>query len=141
VTDTQKKTIGELRAKGQGYREIAEELGISINTIKSYCQRSGLTGSKDHGGTQTGEREKTCKQCGAVLQQHPNMKTKTFCSAECRIRWWSKNRSQSAGASTVEKRCKQCGRSFRSHASAERKFCGHACYVRWKVARYDAGAV
>jgi endogenous inhibitor of DNA gyrase (YacG/DUF329 family) len=141
VTDAQKKTIGELRAIGKGYREIAETLGISINTIKSYCQRSGLTAAKSSEETSIAEPKDTCKQCGATLQQHPNMKSKSFCSAECRIRWWSKNRSQSAGASTVEKRCKQCGRSFRSHTSAERKFCGHACYVRWKVARYDAGAV
>ena len=141
MNDTQKKTIGEMRAIGHGYKLIAETLGISINTIKSYCQRNGLAATKSSKVSNTDEPQNTCKLCKAVLPQLPKSKTKTFCSDECRIQWWSKHRNKSAGPSTIQKQCKQCGRSFRSQLSANRKFCSIMCFADWKVTRYDRRAV
>ena len=129
MTDTQKKLIVGMRTSGQGYKQIAETLGISANTIKSYCQRSGLTGGKVSNDDHIIEKKDTCKQCGAALAQRPNIKSKTFCSNECRIRWWSKNRNQSAGASTVAKCCAHCGLVFQSQVSAKRKYCCLACFI------------
>ena len=43
MTTEQKDRIVQLRASGKGYKRIAESLGISVSTVKSYCQRNGLT--------------------------------------------------------------------------------------------------
>ena len=129
MNDAQKRSIGNMRVAGQTYSQIAETLGISVNTIKSYCQRAGLTERKIPYNDQLGEQKDTCKHCGADLRQRPNMKPKTFCSDECRIRWWSKHRNQSGGAATVEKHCEYCGCAFTSQISAKRKYCRHACFI------------
>ncbi len=39
MTDKQKTQIVKLRAAGYGYGKIAQELGISVNTVKSFCRR------------------------------------------------------------------------------------------------------
>ena len=128
MNDTQKRTINEMRLAGQGYSLIAETLGISTNTIKSYCRRTGLVGHKAENDDSI-EQKDACKHCGAALPQRSYTKPKTFCSDECRIRWWSKNRNQSAGAATVQKHCEHCGHVFRSQVSAKRKYCCLACFI------------
>ena len=40
----QREAIHQLREGGQSYASIAEFLGISVNTIKSYCRRNDLGG-------------------------------------------------------------------------------------------------
>ena len=42
MTDSQKREIANLRAKGNGYGKIALALGISQNTVKSYCRRNNI---------------------------------------------------------------------------------------------------
>lgn len=42
LTDNQKKQIEGLRMKGSGYKRVADTLGISLSTVKSYCRRHGL---------------------------------------------------------------------------------------------------
>ena len=133
MTNAQKKLVNDLRGLGQGYKQIAATLGISANTIKSYCRRGNLARHDASKETESKENKDICKQCGTALQQPPGLKHKTFCSVECRVRWWSKNRNQSNGKSSVLKRCASCGTVFRSQASADRKFCGHACFF---TARY-----
>lgn len=44
MTDAQKENIRYLRGEGLGYRAIAARLGISENTVKSFCRRNDLTG-------------------------------------------------------------------------------------------------
>ena len=145
MTNAQKQLVTDLRAVGQGYKQIAATLGVSANTIKSYCQRSNLTGHDAPKETEIKEKtNEACKQCGTPLQQQSGLKHRTFCSVECRVRWWSKNRNQSDGNASVLKRCEQCGSVFRSHASAKRKFCCHACFIMaryGKEARHDARTV
>lgn len=41
----QKTEIAFLRSKGYGYTKIAQELGLSKNTVKSYCKRNNLSGA------------------------------------------------------------------------------------------------
>ena len=43
LTDNQMKQIEALRENGSGYVRIAEALGISLSTVKSYCRRHALT--------------------------------------------------------------------------------------------------
>ena len=50
MTDAQKKTITAMRENGAGYNEIAREMKLPLNTIKTFCRRNDLTG--DRRGTQ-----------------------------------------------------------------------------------------
>jgi len=43
LTANQMKQIEVLREKGSGYKRIADMLGVSLSTVKSYCRRHGLT--------------------------------------------------------------------------------------------------
>ena len=44
MTNEQKLQIARLRRDGYGYVKIAQILGISNNTVKSFCRRNHLTG-------------------------------------------------------------------------------------------------
>lgn len=44
MTEGQKTQIANLRGEGYGYVRIAQALGISENTVKSFCRRKKLTG-------------------------------------------------------------------------------------------------
>ena len=58
MNDEQKQKIISLRRDGAGYGSIATELGISINTVKSFCRRNSLTAPKM--GT-------VCEECGKPI--------------------------------------------------------------------------
>ena len=47
MTNEQKRTIAELRSKGATYAKIGEALGISKDTVKSYCRRNNLSAPQD----------------------------------------------------------------------------------------------
>ena len=42
MTNEQKIQIAEMRKLGLGYIKIARNLGISENTVKSFCRRNNL---------------------------------------------------------------------------------------------------
>lgn len=42
MTDEQKLDIISMRRAGAGYGKIASTIGISINTVKSFCRRHSL---------------------------------------------------------------------------------------------------
>ena len=44
MNDMQRQQIKELRETGHSYGRIAQRLGLSENTIKTYCKRHGLGG-------------------------------------------------------------------------------------------------
>ena len=82
MTDEQKEIIHNLREQGVGYRKIAKVLGLSDNTVKSYCQRKGLGGMKKT--TVRVDDIHVCKFCGKEVKQTPGRKEKKFCSDRCR---------------------------------------------------------
>lgn len=45
MTDNQKAQIIKLRVAGNGYGKIARTLGISLNTVKSFCRRNDINGN------------------------------------------------------------------------------------------------
>lgn len=57
MTDEQKKEIQRLKNSGAGYKKIAEETGISINTIKTFCRRKILA-------EKTNDGKQPCMRCG-----------------------------------------------------------------------------
>ena len=47
MTETEKLQISDLRIKGVGYKAIAAIVGISRDSIKSYCKRNLLDGDSE----------------------------------------------------------------------------------------------
>lgn len=72
----EKKQSKELREQGLSYREIANQLGMNLSTVKAHCLRHNI---KSH----------RCLQCGEVVVQNPHKKEKKFCSDKCRMKWWN----------------------------------------------------
>ena len=81
MTSSEKERIAQYRNQGMGFTEISKLLGISINTVKSYCRRNNIAVlevkpicvevKQPHG---------TCKQCGAPLCQTEHHRERLFCS-------------------------------------------------------------
>ncbi|MCD8003201.1 MAG: hypothetical protein LUG88_04735 [Clostridia bacterium] len=46
MTNEQKMIISSLRAEGMGYSSIARKVGISENTVKSFCRRNASSWSQ-----------------------------------------------------------------------------------------------
>lgn len=77
----EKEQIKELREQGLRYREIANQLGMKLSTVKSHCMRHNI---KLH----------RCLQCGEVVIQNPHRKEKKFCSDKCRMKWWNRQNAK-----------------------------------------------
>ena len=117
MTEQQKDNIVALRRKGLNYPQIADEMGISVNTVKSFCRRYDAN-------------KGLCKNCGAPLVQIPKQKPKTFCTDCCRQTWWKRHPDQMKHRALLPLTCENCGREFQGYADAHRKYCCHACYIQ-----------
>ncbi len=51
MTDQEKQRIAVMRSAGESYKEIAEALSLSVNTVKTFCRRNQLTGMRAGGST------------------------------------------------------------------------------------------
>lgn len=133
MKDQQKEAIRQLRANGQSYTRIADLLGISENTIQSYCRRNNLGGV----AMSVAEPEKGtyCRKCGALLKQTPRKKPKQFCSDQCRLAWWNAHPEAITHKSIGQFTCQTCGLNFEGYGKRERKFCSRACYGELKAVR------
>lgn len=123
----QKEAILSMYQQGRKYKEIAEILLLSPNTVKSICRRSGIKPAQ----FDKPDRGK-CKNCGKTLHHSPGAKPKTFCSDHCRYVWWNRKR----GFQPYRLICRHCGKEFISYGNEKRKFCGRECYLR---SRYGEG--
>ena len=75
MTEEQKKQIETLRLNGCGYTRIAQMIGISENTVKSFCRRNKLTGSVlPKMQYPVDSKKHFCLCCGAVVEQNPGIK-------------------------------------------------------------------
>lgn len=125
MTDEQKELIEAYRRKGMGYKQIAKELEMSPNSVKSYCRRNNLSNEalKQNNG------ESFCEQCGKSIQQIKGRKRKRFCTDKCRNQWWNSHLEQVKRKANYEFICPVCGKSFSVYGNAKRKYCSHDCYV------------
>lgn len=130
MTDFQKKKIADLREKGFGYLRIAKMLGISPNTIKSYCRRNNLQGRRGVIGTDMPVGQVFCKRCGSLLSVSPNQKSRKFCSDSCRLAWWKDHPELLNKKAFYQFNCACCGSSFDSYGNKKRKYCSHSCYIK-----------
>lgn len=137
MTDTQKEQILQLRAEGLGYVRIAREIGVSENTVKSFCRRYAKLGA---GSPMVVMQEQTqsffCCQCGVEVPQNPGRKLKRFCSDACRTKWWNAHAGQLNRKTMHRYKCPSCGREFEVYGTAKRKYCSHDCYIN---ARFYSG--
>ena len=101
---------------------VALSLGLSVNTVKSYCRRSGVKPLEK----KTAQSGDVCRQCGSALKLTSGRKRKRFCSDACRLRWWHGHREMSRNARTVV--CASCGKVFVTDRM--QKYCSHACYIQ-----------
>ena len=129
MTDEQRNQIREYRANGMGYSKIAQALGLSENTVKSFCRRKGLGGVVAFTPNVTLTDTKVCECCGAEVIQNPGRKLKRFCSDRCRNKWWNEHLDQVDRRANYEYGCPQCHKPFTAYGNSKRKYCSHECYI------------
>lgn len=122
MTKEEKEKIAQMRESGFGYKAIAANLGISANSVKSYCKRNEMAGVAS-------KKEHICVCCGVPVIQHPGRKEKKFCSDRCRMKWWNGHLDQVKRRANYEITCQCCKKVFISYGNAGRKYCSHECYI------------
>lgn len=113
MTDLQKQRIVQMRAEGKQYKEIAEGMGLSLGRVKMFMSRRKVR-----------EKNPRCEQCGKVLRNKLIRPTRRFCSAICRVNWWTQHPEQMKKEHSF--RCEQCGKDF--YSRKPKKFCSRTCY-------------
>lgn len=127
MTDQQKNQISILRGQGYGYKKIGQLMGLSVNTVKTYCKRYDLGGTANYLGFHA--EEKVCKCCGVPLVQIPGRKARVFCSDECRTKWWNAHPELLNHRGERQVVCGHCGQTFSVSKNSTRKYCSHNCYI------------
>lgn len=138
MTDAQKEKIRFWRMEGLGYGAIAVRLGISENTVKSFCRRNRLS------GVAVKEAPFRCRQCGQPLELRPGRRGRKFCCEACRRAWWKAHPGLVDRKAFYLLTCVHCGREFKSYGNKGRKYCSHACYIAERFGKgggYDGGTV
>lgn len=124
MTDKEKQQIRQLRMQGVGYRKIASEQWIGINTVKSFCQANQLTGKRSKEPLR-----KNCRQCGKPISSEGKPpRSRQFCSEECRKRYWNRHHERKEPVLSV---CPVCGKTITSFPSQPRKYCSCARIFRF----------
>ena len=102
------------------YRQIGEKLGLSPDTVKTFCRRN--TPREDRTEASASSQ---CRNCGAPVPPLPGRRERLFCSPACRTAYWRKHNLLGKDP----RYCAGCG-ALLTGGSASRKYCSHACYIR-----------
>lgn len=127
MTTDEKRMLTAYRQQGLGYKKIAQLMGLSVNTVKTYCKRNALgdvVANQDPRSI-----EKVCKHCGTSLVQTPGQKPRVFCSDACRTKWWNAHPELVNHRSERQVVCGHCGQVFSVGKNSARKYCSHGCYI------------
>lgn len=120
MTKEQKTLILYYREQHMTYRQIGKKLGLSPDTVKTFCRRN--TPQEDRTETSTSSQ---CRNCGAPVHPLPGRRERLFCSPACRTAYWRKHNLLGKDP----RYCAGCG-ALLTGGSASRKYCSHACYIR-----------
>ena len=120
MTQEQKILILHYREQHMTYRQIGEKLGLSPDTVKTFCRRN--TPQEDRTEASASSQ---CRNCGAPVHPLPGRRERLFCSPACRTAYWRKHNLLGG----TPRYCAGCG-ALLTGGSASRKYCGHACYIR-----------
>ena len=124
MNNDQREKITELRKDGFGYKRTAKAVGISLDSVKSFCRTHNLTGNMA-----ARMAPKVCRECGRVLVQPEKKKPLKFCNSVCRETWWRENRSKVNKKSAEVMECRGCGKEILAYKHEHRKYCSHSCYI------------
>lgn len=127
MTTDQKEQIRAMRLQGLGYGKIAQALGISSNTVRSFCRRNSLCGDTT--------KNSFCKQCGKAIKIIPKQKPRKFCSDICRTTWWNSHLNCVNRKAVYHFTCACCGQAFTAYGDQNRKYCSHSCYITDRFGR------
>lgn len=119
MDDLQIKQIDRLRQDGKGYRTIAAELGLPINSVKSWCRRHPL----EAGNTDV------CLHCGVEIISKPHKRKRKFCSDKCRLEWWSAHPDKRTARTVYPHICKFCGSEFKN-GRINAEYCSRECFAK-----------
>lgn len=119
MTQEQKILILHYREQHMTYRQIGEKLGLSPDTVKTFCRRN--TPQEDRTEASASSQ---CRNCGAPVHPLPGRRERLFCSPACRTAYWRKHNLLGKDP----RYCAGCG-ALLTGGSASRKYCGHACYI------------
>ena len=135
MTDTEKKQIYDLRLKGLGYKAIAAVLGLTRDSVRSYCKRNGIDGDAMVVSLNVAEKKKqklVCACCSKPIQQKKRGRSRRFCSEECRRKWWNDHTDKRTMKETAVYKytCPTCNKEFSCYGNRRRKYCSHDCYIK-----------
>ncbi len=117
MTYEQRERITTMRQSGIGYIKIAQALGLSENTVKSFCRRQKSVA--------TNEETALCEECGKHIDISKRG-GRRFCSDACRMKWWNKHPKVDMPYTA---NCVCCGKEIQMRRKNERKYCSHRCYI------------
>ena len=132
MTPDEKSRLSTMRKAGRSYTEIADALGISKNTIKTFCRRNGLTPEVENAPVEivpVSTTDRLCPHCGKPVIQPQGRKEKKFCSDTCRNRWWNSHMDLVNRKAIYTYTCPTCGIAFTAYGNNHRKYCCHECYI------------
>lgn len=138
MTNEQKSTIMRLRSEGCKYTAIADAVGLSINTVKSYCRRQNINTFIETASDESCAA--CCKQCNKPLERKDGKKPRKFCSDDCRHAWWKDHPNEVNMKALYTKACAHCGRSYTVYGRPHSKFCCHACSAQHRTKKAEAGS-
>ena len=121
MNTTQKEKIISMRKRNVPYADIADTVGLSVGTVKSFCHRNNITADKKPVGS-------VCKNCGVPIKGETKTKPRLFCCDRCRQEYWNKHRNERESKKMSPHTCSTCGKVFMDYIGANRKFCSQACY-------------
>ena len=123
----QKTQIKQLRSDGLSYGEIAKRVNVSRDAVISFCRRNGLQEIKKP--MKEPSATDGCRKCGKPLVQIDGMKSRVFCSKDCRVKWWKEHPEQLNRKAVYQFACAHCGKPFSAYSNSKRKYCSHSCYI------------
>jgi len=147
MTKYQKEQILSFRGNGESCAKIANNLGLSVNTVKSFCRRHNAAANNTANinmemetGAEAEQINKTaaaiisngdaCPQCGNTITQIKGRKPKRFCCDKCRELWWNSHREDIRQKALYSFKCACCGNDFTAYGNSKRRYCSHTCYCK-----------
>lgn len=129
MTEKQKSEILRMRSNGATYKRIADMLCLSLNTVKSHCNRNNIKKVTDVPHSDVSQSD-LCINCGRPVIQKKKVKRRKFCCTECRVRWWNSHPEEVNRKAMYKNRCAYCGSEFTAYGNKHRKYCSHQCYIK-----------
>ena len=118
MTNEQTIMISRLMREGKGYRKIAAELDLPVNSVKSWCRRHPPEEAKTD----------LCPMCGKEIFSLPHKRPRKFCSDSCRSKWWSEHPEKRNVIKGYTHICRCCGHEFTNNRK-NADYCCRECFA------------